>query len=170
MTSWLDQLGGGFRDDYILTIASAYFAPDAQYQDGTTFMLHLIGIDEQGEPVTEKFNVGKTSEWATYDGGKTLKPIGKATKINRTTMYGHLIDHAIQSGAGDVLIARGDPSNSQCWIGLQFHMKAVSIQFGKKIEPQERNMPVEFLGVVDVRGHKPNPLPKLNSHNRLMHL
>lgn len=157
--TWLDQLGGGLRDDYQLTILSAYFAPDAAYQDGTTFLAHLIGIDENGEPVTEKYNVGKTSEWVSHDGGKTLLAIGKASKINRTSMYGHLIDHAVTCGAGEVLMSRGDPTNSQAWIGLRFHMKEVEITYGKKIEPQHRNMPVEFLGMdtanIPVQGQSP---------------
>lgn len=78
-------------------------------------------------------------------------------------MYGHLIDYAIQCGAGEILMSRGDPTNSQAWIGLRFHMKEVEITYGKKIDPQYRNMPVEFLGMdtanIPVQGQSPGQQP-----------
>ena len=147
MTSWLDQLGAGIRDDYQLTVLTAYFAPDALYQDGSTFLLNLIGIDENGEPATEKFNAAKVSEWATYDGGKTIVPIGSVKAINKSSMYGHLIESAVNCGAGDILATRGDPTNASAWIGLRFHMKSIQINFGGKLQSVTKNMPDEFLGL-----------------------
>ena len=52
MANWLEQFGGGIRDDYDLTILSAYFAPDAAYNEGQQFLHHLIGIYENGDPDT----------------------------------------------------------------------------------------------------------------------
>jgi hypothetical protein len=149
MANWLEQFGGGIRDDYDLTILSAYFAPDAAYNEGQQFLLHLIGIDENGDPVTEKFNAAKTSEWASFDGGKTIVPQNpqKLSRLNRSSIYGKLCEAAIGCGAGDVLASRGDNTNSQAWVGLKFHMKETEIAFGKKLDPVHRNLPSAFLGV-----------------------
>lgn len=155
MANWLEEFGGGFRDDYDLTIVQAFFAPDASYQDGSTFLLNLIGLDENGEPANEKFNAAKTSEWASYDMGKTLIPTGKVKQLNKSTMYGHLVQFAVACGAGDVLASRGTSTNAECWVGLKFHFKQTEISFGKGIDPTTRNMPVAFLGVVDL--YQPAP-------------
>ena len=158
--AWLEQFGGGFRDDYDFTIQLAYFAPDAAYQDGSTFLLTLVGIDENGEPVTEKYNAAKTLEWSSFDGGKTIQPTGKVKQLNKSSVYAHLCEAAINCGAGDTLASRGEATNSQCWVGLKFHMKSTKIEFGKKIDPIERNLPVQFLGLDDETVAKVFTLPQ----------
>lgn len=52
------ELDSGLREDMVISIASAYFAPDAAYMDGKQLMLWLIGTDENDEAVDVRMSVG----------------------------------------------------------------------------------------------------------------
>lgn len=140
------ELGSGNKSDYDFHIQKAYFAPDANYQGGEATLLHLEGIDEDGEECTEMYNVGK--DWISPDGGDTVVSTKNAKKINRTSMYGHFIQHAFETNEQlpYLLEKKGDANEAKVWVGLVFHMDEVEIVYGGNINNQHRNMPTAFLG------------------------
>ena len=146
-------LGSGNRTDYILKVTEAFFAPDAGYANGETTLLHLVGVDEDGEESKEMYNVGK--DWISTDGGKTVHNLKGGTRISRNSMYGHFVDAII--GLGPEVVAdietrgeNGDPSESVIWVGASFHLTEMEISFGRNIEPTFRNLPDEWFGYSDV--------------------
>jgi hypothetical protein len=142
------KLSSGLRDDMVLSIHAAYFAPDAEYQGGKVLLLHLIGTDELSEPVTVKMSAG--ADWQTADGGNTIThPTKRQQVINGSTIYGHWISHCQEiPELINVLRTRGNPTNAKIWEGLIIHTEERELKFGKNIEPQRRLMPTEYFGLV----------------------
>lgn len=157
------QLSSGLREDMVLSIATAYFAPDAGYQDGKVLMLWLIGPDEDGEPADIRMSVG--ADWQTADGTVITHPTKKRQQLNKNTIYGHFLQAAFEiPELAKVLIERSDalggkgPLDARIWQGLILHLVSKEIVFGKNIDPQERLMPTEYLGNVD-DAPSPSPAP-----------
>lgn len=143
------KLSSGLRDDMVLSITDAYFAPDAEYQGGRVLLLHLIGLDEMQEAQTIKMSVG--ADWETSDGGVTIThPTKKQQKINASTIYGHWISHAqeIPELVKELQDRPGGPLNSKVWEGLIIHLQERDLVFGKNIDPQKRLMPTEYFGLL----------------------
>ena len=140
------ELGSGLRSNYDLTINNAFFAPDAQYQDGATILLHIEGTDEDGEEASEMYNVGK--DWTSPDGGSTIISTKGSKTINRSSMYGRFIQAVFEcdSKLPVLLEQRGDATDAKVWLGLTFHMDEQEITFGRGLNPTYRNMPTRFLG------------------------
>ena len=90
------QLGSGNRTDYDFYISSAFFGPDANYQQGTTTLLILEGVDEDGNEAREIYNVGK--DWISPDGGRTVQSTKGNKVIPRNTNYGKFIENFILLG------------------------------------------------------------------------
>jgi hypothetical protein len=153
------KLSSGLRDDMVLSIHDAYFAPDAEYQGGRVLLLHLIGLDELEEPQTLKLSIG--ADWETPDGGNTVThPTKKQQRINGSTIYGHWISHAqeIPALVAELQQRPGGPINSKVWAGLILHLQERDLVFGRNIEPQKRLMPTEYFGLIAVspNGNVPN--------------
>ena len=158
------QLSSGLREDMVISIHSAYFAPDAGYQDGRVLMLWLIGTDEDNEPVDIRMSVG--GDWQTADGNLIVHPTKKRQQINKNTIYGHFLQHSFEIPAlAQILIERSDalggkgPLDARIWSNLIIHLQAREIVFGKNIDPQDRLMPTEFFGTVDAPT-TPAPAPQ----------
>jgi hypothetical protein len=143
------KLSSGLRDDMVLQIFSAYFAPDADYQGGRQLLLHLIGVDELEEPQTLKLSIG--ADWESADGGTTVThPTKKQQRINASTIYGHWISSAqeIPELVAELQRRPGGPTNAKVWEGLILHLLEKEITFGRNIDPQKRLMPAEYFGLI----------------------
>lgn len=154
------KLSSGLRDDMVLQIFSAYFAPDADYQGGRQLLLHLIGVDELEEPQTLKLSIG--GDWESADGGNTVThPTKKQQRINASTIYGHWISSAqeIPELVAELQRRPGGPTNSKVWEGLIIHLLEKEITFGRNIEPQKRLMPAEYFGVIQAPAPASTPAP-----------
>lgn len=146
MAAW--EFGSGNRSNYDLYITESYFATDAAYQSGEAILLQLIGHDEDGNEAKEIFSVGK--DWTSTDGGKTIESTkGSGAKINQGSMYARFCQSAIKCTPDGLLAKRGTEKESSVWAGLIFHMDEVEQHFGKDIQPQWRNMPVAYKGMID---------------------
>ncbi len=142
--SW--QLDSGLREDMVISIASAYFAPHADYQDGKVLMLWLLGTDENDEAVEVRMSVG--GDWTTDDGNVITHPTKRKQHINKNSIYGHWIAYSFEiPELGKLLVSRGDPTDARIWNDLILHLQLREIKFGRNIEPQERLMPTEFFGL-----------------------
>jgi hypothetical protein len=154
------KLSSGLRDDMVISIHAAYFAPDAEYQGGRQLLLNLIGLDETQEQVTLKMSVG--ADWETSDGGTTIThPTKKQQYINGSTIYGHWISSAMEIPEL-VNVIRGrelGPLNANTWVGLIIHCQEKEIKFGKNIDPQQRLMPTEYFGLVEDAAAAPVAAP-----------
>lgn len=141
------ELDSGLRDDMVLQIHAAYFAPHAEYQDGQQLMLFLIGVDENDEPQELRMSIG--SDWQTPDGGFTIQhPTKKKQHINKSSIYGHWIGYCFQvPELAQTLISRGGPTDARIWIDLVLHLQAKTLSWGPNIPDQERLMPTEFFGL-----------------------
>lgn len=141
------KLDSGLREDMVLSIHSAYFSPHADYQGGNAFLLFLIGTDENDEPVETRMSVG--GDWTSSDGGKTITHPTK-TRINKSTIYGHWIQHSLEiPELAKTLMERGAPTTAAIWEGLILHLQIQEISFGRNLDPQQRLMPTEYMGEVD---------------------
>jgi hypothetical protein len=143
--SW--QLDSGLREDMVISIHSAYFAPHADYQDGKVLMLWLIGTDENEEPVEVRMSVG--ADWQTDDGNVITHPTKRKQHINKNSIYGHWIGFCFEiTDLAKVLVSRGDPTDARIWNDLILHLQLKEISFGRNLDPQERLMPTEYFGLV----------------------
>lgn len=141
----------------VLSIHASYFATDAEYQGGRQYLLHLIGLDENGDEATIKMSIGP--DWDSGDGGNTVThPTKKQQNINGSTIYGHWLSHALEiPELVAVLRSRGGPTNAKVWEGLIIHLQEREIKFGRTIEPQQRLMPTEYFGLItDAAPMSPN--------------
>lgn len=151
------KLDSGLRESMDLTIHMAYFSTSADYQGGNVFLLFLTGEDEDGEPVEIRMSVG--GDWTSSDGGKTISHPTKK-HINRNTIYGHWLTHALDiPELRNILISRGGPTIAAIWDNLRIHLDLTEIKFGRTLDPQERLMPTSFLGeYTESAASAPTPL------------
>lgn len=141
----LFHLDSGLRGNMDLTIHMAYFSTHAEYQNGNTYLLFLTGVDEAGDPQEVRMSVG--GDWTSSDGGKTITHPTKKF-INRNTIYGHFLSHALEvPELRATLASRGGPLTAAIWDNLIIHLDLTEISFGRNLDPQERLMPTKFLGI-----------------------
>lgn len=120
-TSW----GGtaGLVDDVDGKIASAEFTYDNEYDDGNTCIMRMeLEIEGQDEPEVLKLSTGSGWEPAAK-GAEASREDGKdrAKGFNRSTAYMRIVNKAVEAGAGDVLMKRGEAFEAKVWDGLSFH-------------------------------------------------
>jgi hypothetical protein len=141
------ELDSGLRDDMVLSIHAAYFAPHADYQEGKQLMLFLIGVDENEEPQELRMSIG--ADWQTPDGGNTINhPTKRKQHINKSSIFGHWINYCFEiPELAQALISRGGPTDARIWIDLILHLQAKTLSWGPNIPDQERLMPTEYFGL-----------------------
>jgi hypothetical protein len=141
------ELDSGLRDDMVLSIHAAYFAPHADYQEGKQLMLFLIGVDENDEPQELRMSIG--ADWQTPDGGNTINhPTKRKQHINKSSIFGYWIAYCFEiPELAQALISRGGPTDARIWIDLILHLQAKTLSWGPNIPDQERLMPTEFFGL-----------------------
>lgn len=139
----------GLLDDYELTITEAWFAKDANYQNGEILIFRIKGTTDSDDTpdIEESYPCGRG--WESLDGGKTARhESGKQRGFNKQTAYGQLIDRCVELGLGETLRSRGDAWEAKVWPGLRFHIKREEQEFSIKGETRKvsRPLPVAFLG------------------------
>jgi hypothetical protein len=141
------ELDSGLRDDMVLSIQGAYFAPHADYQEGKQLMLWLLGTDENDEPQELRMSIG--SDWQTPDGGNTIMhPTKRKQHVNKSSIFGHWIAYCFEIPAlAQELISRGGPTDARIWIDLVIHLQLRTLSWGPSIPDQERLMPTEYFGL-----------------------
>jgi hypothetical protein len=134
-----------------LNIHAAYFSTHAEYQQGNTYLLFLVGSDENGDPQEIRMSVG--ADWTSSDGGKTITHPTKR-KVNKNSIYGHWIEAAWQceevvdgKRLRDVLAERGNGWEADVWTNVRVHLDLTEIKFGRNLDPQHRLMPTHYLGI-----------------------
>lgn len=142
------ELDSGLRDDMVLQIHGAYFAPHAEYQEGKQLMIWLLGTDENDEPAELRMSIG--ADWQTPDGGNTIiHPTKRKQHINKSSIYGHFISFCFElPELAKELISRGGPTDARIWVGLVIHLQLRTLTWGGDIRDQERLMPTEYLGLI----------------------
>lgn len=143
MSSWDLVESTGLLDDADIEITGAEFGYDAGYANGEQLILILSGTSNQEgwEEFTQFFSIGKG--WETHDNGATV--VGK-DGFNKNSQYGHWIQGAIDSGAGEVLQSRGYPDKAGIWVGLKFHVNRTPVDYGGEIGSKPVLKPTAFLG------------------------
>lgn len=151
-SGWELDSGLNIPDTMDFTIYSAYFSTHAEYQSGNTYLLFLLGVDEDGDPQELRMSVG--ADWTSKDGGKSISHPTKH-KVSKNSIYGHWTEAAwacedVVDGKRlrDVLAERGNAWEADTWVNLRLHLDLVQIKFGKNIEPTNRLMPTHYLGIV----------------------
>lgn len=142
------ELDSGLRDDMVLQIHGAYFAPHAEYQEGKQLMIWLLGVDENNEPAELRMSIG--SDWQTPDGGNTIiHPTKRKQHINKSSIFGHFIAYCFDiPDLARELIARGGPTDARIWVGLIIHLQLKTLKWGGDIRDQDRLMPTEYMGLI----------------------
>lgn len=149
----------GLVTDYEGTVVDAWFGTDAKVGGRTTLIAFWkVNTNDPDNPeVEERWSMGP--DWASYDGGSSAEhPKGDRKRFNKNSQYGHLIDKAIECGAGEALAATGlTPRSADVWKGTKWYMEAESKDYNFKNDKGEevkgtssRNYPSKFLGVGDV--------------------
>lgn len=155
----------GLIDDYDYTIEVATFTTDSRYNDGQTLLLKWEGtaVTADGEAIDHMLLLPCGSGWESRDGGRSATHDKGKTRFNRSSIIGKIIDRCIKDlGMGDVLMPRGEPTESQTWEGLTFHMKREVINFGGGIGEKEREMPVAFVGADGATNGAAAPAPAVD--------
>jgi len=146
------ELDSGLREDMILSIHSAYFAPHADYQDGKVIMLWLIGTDESDDPVEVRMSCG--GGWQSDDSNHIYNPERKKQHVTKTSVYGFWLSYAFEiPELAKVLVERADSLggagslDARIWLDLILQLENRELKWGKNIDAQEKLMPVAYLGM-----------------------
>lgn len=157
MANWDDpqpEGGGNFVEEYDLTIRSAFFAPNAEYNNGQSLLLNWDGsISNPSNTEAEipdwlstlSFSIG--SGWVTEDGGKTVthQETGTDSLFVKSSKLGKLIDQCVNEfGLKEVLTAQGGPFEAKSWEDLVFRIGRK--QFDFPVDSKPVRWPIRFVG------------------------
>jgi hypothetical protein len=151
MAGWDPVETTGLPDDIDFSIVKAEFGYDAQYADGEQilFMITASQTNDEGEPYTNFYSLGRAGLWETLDHGRTVVSQSQppAEGFNKQSSYWKFIEAALGLGAGPVIQSRGTPDNAGIWEGLTFHMNRVEVDRpGLGEGKQTLLLPTAFLG------------------------
>jgi len=143
---WTLTTGG--IDDFDLTVEKAYFATSAEYNNGQTLLLNLVGSTDLENPelrtdFTVSFACG--NGWASEDGKTAYHEVtGQNKSFNRNSIVGNFVSRALgELGLADELKGKSElgPLDASIWVGYTFHFNRIPISFGSGLEPKEKLMP-----------------------------
>ena len=153
-SQWDSHFGSGLKEEYDFTIYTASFTTDLRYNNGNSYVLLLVGVDEEGEPTEEMLSVG--ADWESIDGGRTLTHPRKAGSINRNSAYGKwcaFAAEACEKSNSDFIFDK-DPKDAFIWVNTKWRLKEKKVgeeftnkQTNEKVAARFRLVPDEFLGV-----------------------
>lgn len=137
----------GLYTDFSGTVEDSSFGTDSRYQNGEVTLLFWrvkpdIEVTTDDELIELAFPCG--AGWFSYDGGDTIEHTSKAN-INKQSIYGKIIDFALENGLADTLRERGTPLMASVWKGLAFRFEEVEFDYKGEIGKKSRTMPVEVL-------------------------
>lgn len=159
--AWSTDFETGLLDDYDFTIESAVFETDPKYMNGTRLLLKWDGITNSQEvPYTHIWiPIGKGFE--TRDGGRTIQHESGDPKryFQNTSLIARIITRCVKDfDMGEALDQRaaelgiddaeGSWRYARMWETMKFHINRQTLDYGGDIDPQKREMPTAFLGLV----------------------
>lgn len=153
MPTWGDQFETGLRDNFEATIVSSRWGKDARYQGGepTLLIWKLNGIDSDGIAFEEDLLITIGKGWTTFDGLTLSHESGNPDKnFNKSSHIAKLIDRVCTWPDAREVLASRSPSVLQAgvWEGFRFRFAQEQQNYGAGIEPSNKLLPTEFLGVV----------------------
>ena len=143
------ELSSGLRDDITFDIHLATFGFRANFNNGASMLLILVGSDENGEPFEHICSVG--ADWISPDGKHIQHPSGK-NKINRSSRYGQWISACQEIPTlWNYLLNSPGPTDASIWENLKLHLSLKN--FTQKIRDESINrdvlVPDAFIGFLD---------------------
>lgn len=165
-----DSFGSGLLTDFEFYVTSASFIRDAQYNNGQTTQLNLVGRAVKDEVLVKddmevRYNL--PPDWVSKDGGETVVSEKDGANFNRNSQVAKLFTKVWEVAPEVPAKWHSDgetPMIANIWVGTGWLMKEVSEKY--KIEGQERetirNFPAAFLGWFDageISGHGQAPDP-----------
>jgi hypothetical protein len=149
------EMTSGLREEVTFDIHVATFGFRANYNNGSTMLLILVGTDEENEPFEHICSVG--ADWVCPDGRHIQHPSGKS-KINRSSRYGQWITACMEIPAlWQYLQNSAGPTDASIWERMRLHLKAKPVTQKVRGETSTRDvlLPDEFLGFVDINQLQP---------------
>jgi hypothetical protein len=154
------EMTSGLREEVTFDIHLATFGFRANYNNGATMLLILVGTDENNEPFEHICSIG--ADWVSPDGRHIQHPSGKS-KINRQSRYGQWITACQQIPTlWNYLQNSVGPTDASIWERLRLHLKAQPIETKIRGETSTRDvlLPDDFLGFVDINQPQPVVVPQ----------
>jgi hypothetical protein len=154
--SW--ETVSGLADDFDFYITRAYFGFRKEYLDGNVALLIWEGESPDEDVTSVIWPLGKG--WEVTNRGASVQHPRRRNFVS-TSMMGRLIDRVVKELKVDMR-SRGKPTDAEPWVGLGFHMKRETIQFGEGIL-EEKGGKTEHLMPVSVlpeRGKPAKPAEK----------
>lgn len=148
----------GLIDDVDVTISSAEFTYDPEYNDGNSLIARLEATVD-GTDDEQIFKLSTGSGWepdekgarARREDGTDLEAAleaGKKVGFNKQCAYQRFLMSAVGAGAGDALLERGQPWEAGIWTGLRFHVERVGYKTVDG-EDKDRLEPTAYLGTTE---------------------
>ncbi len=140
----------GLYTDFSGEIKESTFGTDSRYNNGETTLMFWkvkpsdIEVSTDDGLIEVAFPVG--SGWFSYDGGETIEHSDGKSKVNSSSIYGKIVDWAVENGLASTLREKGSPLESKVWAGLNLRFEEVEFNYGGEIGKKKRTMPVEVLG------------------------
>ena len=140
------ELSSGLRDDITFSIHLATFGFRANFNNGASLLLILVGTDENNEPFEHICSIG--ADWQAPDGKHAQHPSGKS-RINRQSRYGQWIAACqeiptlwsyLQNSVG--------PTDANIWENLMLHLSLKNVAWKIRGESMNRDIlfPDAFIG------------------------
>ena len=140
------ELSSGLRDDITFNILLGTFGFRANFNNGASLLLILVGTDENNEPFEHIASIG--ADWQAPDGKHAQHPSGKS-RINRSSRYGQWIAACSEIPTlWSYLQNSTGPTDASVWENLILHLSLRNIQQTIRGESVNRDilLPDNFLG------------------------
>lgn len=159
-----DPWGGtaGLIDDVDVTIVSAEFTYDPEYNDGNTLICRIeAAVDGGDADEPEVFKLSTGSGWEDADkGASARREDGKDPKgFNRSCAYQVFLAAALETDAAPIMQARGLPWDAGIWTDLRFHVQrqdywpfTIPVADRNAENANSRLIPDAFLGEAEAKG------------------
>jgi len=139
------ELSSGLRDDVTFTIMLATFGFRANFNNGASMLLILVGTDEENQPFEHICSVG--ADWVCPDGKHIQHPTKK--NINRSSRYGQWIAACQEIPTlWNYLMNSPGPLDANVWENLVLHLRLRNVVQTIRGESVNRDvlLPDAFIG------------------------
>jgi hypothetical protein len=139
------ELSSGLRDDVTFTILLGTFGFRANFNNGASMLLILVGTDEENQPFEHICSVG--ADWMSPDGKHIQHPTKK--NINRSSRYGQWIAACQEIPTlWNYLMNSPGPLDASVWENLILHLSLKNVEQTIRKETVNRDvlLPDAFIG------------------------